>query len=68
MNVCMIIAKFTPHLGGLEKQALELSRTLVKGRIGVFVITRKYLRNVKSYENIDGVNVIPIPFVAKDQI
>jgi glycosyltransferase involved in cell wall biosynthesis len=56
IGVCMIVAKYPPHLGGLERQAHLLSKTLTQKGIEVFVLTRNYT-NLKKDELVDGVNI-----------
>ena len=56
LGVCMIVAKYPPYLGGLERQAHLLSKTLTQKGIEVFVLTRNYT-NLKKDELVDGVNI-----------
>jgi len=52
----MLIASFHPVIGGAERQALEVSRFLIKEGAKVRVVTRR-LAGTKSKENIEGVPV-----------
>jgi glycosyltransferase involved in cell wall biosynthesis len=52
----MIIAKFHPHIGGAERQALQLARRLIDRGVSVDVLTRK-TNNLPACETIQGVPV-----------
>ncbi len=56
-SVLMLIQTFLPAIGGAEKQALELSRSLVSRGIRVTVATRR-IENTAAEENMDGVRVV----------
>ena len=56
-SVIMLIQAFYPAIGGAEKQALELSRSLAARGIRVTVLTRR-LENTSVEENMDGVRVV----------
>jgi glycosyltransferase involved in cell wall biosynthesis len=56
-SVLMLIQTFLPAIGGAEKQALELSRTLVLRGFRVTVVTRR-ISNTAAEENMDGVRVV----------
>ncbi len=56
-SVLMLIQTFLPAIGGAEKQALELSRSLVSRGIRVTVVTRR-IANTVAEEDMDGVRVV----------
>ena len=56
-SVLMLIQSFSPAIGGAEKQALELSRSLVSRGIRVTVVTRR-VGDTAAEELMDGVRVI----------
>lgn len=60
-NVLMIIQNFHPTVGGAEKQALELSRALVKKGVVVTVLTPG-VKGAPARESLDGVQVIRLSF------
>lgn len=53
----MIIQNFHPTIGGAEKQALTLSRALVKNSHSVTVLTRR-IPHTPCRETIDGVKIV----------
>lgn len=56
-SVLMHIQTFYPAVGGAEKQALELSRSLVSRGIKVTVLTRR-VAGTAAEEDMDGVRVV----------
>lgn len=56
-SVLMLIQSFFPAIGGAEKQALELSRSLVSRGVRVTVVTRRF-PGVPDEEEMDGVRVV----------
>lgn len=65
--VAMLIANFHPHLGGAEKQALELSKALLAQGAGVFVVTRR-LPGLPAREDVEGVPVFRLPVLGSGAI
>ncbi|MBI4056666.1 MAG: glycosyltransferase family 4 protein [Elusimicrobia bacterium] len=57
LSVVMISANFSPYMGGAEKQALEVSKGLIKKGVKVLVLTRK-LRGLFPKEVVEGVPVL----------
>jgi glycosyltransferase involved in cell wall biosynthesis len=53
---------FYPEFGGLEQQIYLLSREYIRNGYSVDVLTEKSKQSDLSTENIDGINVIRIPF------
>ena len=58
LNVCMIIARFHPWVGGTEMQCLRLSRYLVAKGHRVSVLTERTSPDLSPQESIDGVQVV----------
>ncbi len=56
-RVCMVVERFYPQVGGSETQALNLSERLQRMGISLFVLTRRTLREMPSFEEIRGVKV-----------
>jgi glycosyltransferase involved in cell wall biosynthesis len=56
ISVIMISANFYPHVGGAERQALELASALKKRGVGVRVLTRRK-KDVPKSDVIQGVLV-----------
>ena len=56
-RVAMVSASFHPHIGGSERQALEVSRALIRRGVAVTVLTRR-LPGLTSKEDLDGVEVL----------
>ncbi|MDE1976416.1 MAG: glycosyltransferase family 4 protein [Elusimicrobia bacterium] len=56
LSVAMVSASFHPHIGGAEKQALELAAALQSGGVRVRVLTRR-LRGLAREETMRGVRV-----------
>jgi len=56
VSVVMLSANFHPHLGGAEKQALELSKGLMALGVKVSVATRR-MPGLPPYEEVEGVPV-----------
>lgn len=57
----MVVERFYPHVGGSETQALNLSDALQRSGIGLFVLTRRTLKEMASFEEIRGVRVYRVP-------
>lgn len=58
--VVMVSANFHPYIGGAEKQALELSRTLRSMGVEVIVLTRR-LAGLSPEERLDGILIRRLP-------
>ena len=55
-RVAMVSASFHPDIGGSERQALEVSRVLVRRGVAVTVLTRR-LQGLRRLDAIDGVEI-----------
>lgn len=61
MNILFFSRLFYPHIGGVEKHVLEISRLLIKKGHKVTIVTEQYSSEIKAFENIDGIGVFRIP-------
>ncbi|OGH24851.1 MAG: hypothetical protein A3B47_01935 [Candidatus Levybacteria bacterium RIFCSPLOWO2_01_FULL_39_24] len=61
MNILFFSRRFYPHIGGVEKHVLEISRNLINKGHKVIVVTEQHARNSKIQENIEGIDVFRIP-------
>jgi len=66
-HVVMLVARFPPDLGGLEKQAMLLARALVHNNVRVSVVTRNY-GGYPRQEVIDGINVYRTPLIGTSPV
>lgn len=60
MNILFLCRLFNPHIGGVEKHVLFLSKE-VKGHNQVTVLTEKDESSLKVNDTIDEINIIRIP-------
>jgi glycosyltransferase involved in cell wall biosynthesis len=63
MNILFFTRLFYPHIGGVEKHVMEISKSLIKKGHVVAVVTEQYTQNLKLKENIGGIEVFRIPNV-----
>ncbi|MDO8660127.1 MAG: glycosyltransferase family 4 protein [Candidatus Parcubacteria bacterium] len=61
MNILFFSRLFYPHIGGVEKHVLEVSRLLVKKGHKVTIITEQYSQKITLKENVEGLEIIRIP-------
>src|SRR5260221_12614512 len=73
MKVVFLSRLFYPHIGGVEKHVMEVSRELIKKGHEVTVITERldildsrFHGNDRTKENIDGIIVYRIPVGGED--
>lgn len=59
-GVAMVSANFHPYIGGAEKQALELSRTLRAMGLDIVVLTRR-VGGLDREETLDGILIRRLP-------
>lgn len=57
-KILFLCRLFYPHVGGVEKQVLELSKRLVRRGYVVTVITENYADGLKKNETVEGINII----------
>ena len=67
MKILFFSRLFYPHIGGVEKHVLEISRLLIKKGHKVCIITEKYENNLKSQEVIEGIDVYRIDIKNKSK-
>jgi len=60
MTILFFSRLFYPHIGGVEKHVLEISKILVKKRNSVTVLTEQYDNQLKKEDQIDGIKIIRI--------
>ncbi|OIN89867.1 hypothetical protein AUJ59_00565 [Candidatus Beckwithbacteria bacterium CG1_02_47_37] len=58
MKIVFLTRYFWPHVGGVEKQVLELSRRLVKQGDQVTVVTSRHEGGLAKSETKDGIKII----------
>lgn len=61
LHIAMIIARFSPAVGGTENQCRELSKRLVQKGHRVTVITEQFEPSLAPSEVMDGVEIIRFP-------
>ena len=60
MNILFFSRLFYPHIGGVEKHVLEISKILVKKGHSVIVLTEQYEDKLPTKDQIDGIKIIRI--------
>lgn len=61
IRVVTVIHGYYPRVGGAERQMQFLAPRLRERGIDLIILTRRYDRSLKSYEEIDGVPVYRLP-------
>lgn len=61
MKILMLVPLFYPHIGGVEKHLLEISKNLIKNGHIIFIITIKYSEKLKDFERLNNISIIRIP-------
>ena len=61
MTVLFFSRLFYPHIGGVEKHVLEVSRNLIKRGHKVIVVTEKFKTDLGTRGKINGIEVYRIP-------
>ena len=62
MKILFLSQYFYPHIGGVEKHVLMVSRELVKFGHQITILTLKHDVKLKSFELIQGIKVVRIPY------
>ncbi|HKB88220.1 MAG TPA: glycosyltransferase family 4 protein [Patescibacteria group bacterium] len=57
MNILFITPFFYPHIGGVEKHVLKVSKELIKKGNKVTVLTRKHEKRIINKQTINGVRI-----------
>ncbi|MBI2028533.1 MAG: glycosyltransferase family 4 protein [Candidatus Levybacteria bacterium] len=65
MNVLFLSRLFYPHIGGVEKHVLEISKILVEKGHKITIITEQYSRDLPKEEDFNGIRVLRI-FTGQD--
>ncbi len=60
MKILFLARLLSPHIGGVEKHVMEISKILIKRGHEVTVITEKYSDKLSSKEKINGIHVYRI--------
>ncbi len=61
MKILMFVPSFFPHIGGVEKHSLEISKVLSKQGHRIYIITRKYEKTLRNVEKHGQIIIIRIP-------
>ena len=61
MNILFLCRLFYPHIGGVEKHVLEISKILIKKGHKIVVVTEKHQNKLMPKEKIEGIEVYRIP-------
>jgi glycosyltransferase involved in cell wall biosynthesis len=61
MNIVFFSRLFYPHIGGVEKHVMEISRILIKKGHKIILITEQYSRDYKLEEYIEGIHIFRVP-------
>ncbi len=60
MTILFFSRLFYPHIGGVEKHVLEISKLLVKKGHSVTVLTEKFEKDLLDVSKIDGIKILRI--------
>ncbi len=63
MKIVFLSRFFYPHIGGVEKQVLELSKRLIKKGHRVTVVTLKHQPGLSTREIFEQIKIIRIPYL-----
>jgi len=65
MTILFFSRLFYPHIGGVEKHVLEISKILVKNGYKIIIFTEQFDRKLKLYDTTAGIDIYRIS-VGKD--
>jgi glycosyltransferase involved in cell wall biosynthesis len=68
MNILFFSRLFYPHIGGVEKHVLEISRVLIKKGHKITIITEQHSPDLKLEETIEEIKVYRIPTLMNGNI
>jgi len=68
MKILFFSSLFYPHIGGVEKHVMEISKLLIEKNHRISVVTENYSQELKSKENIKGIEIIRIPRIKKGKL
>ncbi|MDO8659724.1 MAG: glycosyltransferase, partial [Candidatus Parcubacteria bacterium] len=60
MKVLFLTRLFYPHIGGVEKHVLEISKILIKKGYKVIVVAEKHQDNLRNKEEFNGITIYRI--------
>lgn len=61
-NIYVFTNSYKPVLGGIQTVTSQFAEECVRRGLSIVVITKLYPRSLKIRENIDGLNVLRLPF------
>ena len=61
MNILFFSRLFYPHVGGVEKHVLEISRLLIRKGCKITVVTEQHEKKIKISEEFEGIRIYRIP-------
>lgn len=61
MNILFFSRLFYPHIGGVEKHVLEISKILIKKGHKIVVVAEEHQKSLEPREKFEGVEVYRIP-------
>jgi len=68
VNILFFSRLFYPHIGGVEKHVLEISRLLIKKGHKVIVVTEQSSSKTKLNEIVEGIEIFRIPSLQDGKI
>ncbi len=60
MNILFLSRLFYPHIGGVEKHVLQISKILIQKGHKITVITESHAKDLKKKENFGGIRILRI--------
>lgn len=66
MNILFFSRLFYPHIGGVEKHVLEVSKLLIAKGHSVAIVTEELGRKIPRMENINSIKIYRIPVGANN--
>lgn len=61
MKILFFSRLFYPHIGGVEKHILEVSKLLIKKGHKITLVTEQHSKELKLHEVVEGIEVFRIP-------
>lgn len=62
MKILFLTRFFYPHIGGVEKHVLEISKSLIAKGHDVCILTEKYDKSLKGNEVVCGIKIVRFSF------
>lgn len=56
-RICMLLESYYPVMGGMETQAINMTRCFTRGKMPSLVITRRTSRDLAPFEIVEGIPV-----------